>query len=166
MPRIDFTDLPDDARLWVFPVQEPLQEEELSTLREAVRTFLDGWEAHGTPLTGGYAVEDGRMVLVAVDQASVPPSGCSIDSMVRVLKGLERTFGKRILDQAPVYFRDDSGAIRALSRAEFRVAAREGRVTPDTPVFDTTLTELGAYRSGRLEVPARESWHGGVFFAE
>lgn len=164
MPRIDFAQLPDDARLWVFPVQEPLEDEELSALQDAVRTFLDGWEAHGTPLTGGYTVEDGRMVLVAVDQASVPPSGCSIDSMVRVLKGLERSFGKPMLNQTPVYFRDESGEIRAVSRADFRAAARAGRVTPDTRVFDTTLTELGAYRSGRLEVPARDSWHGGAFF--
>lgn len=164
MPRADFRELPDDARLWVFPVQEPLDEDELAALEDAVRTFLDGWEAHGTPLTGGFTVADGRMVLVAVDQASVPPSGCSIDSMVRVLKGLERSFGKRMLNQAPVYFRDESGRIRSLSRSDFRAAAREGRVTPETPVFDTTLTELGAYRAGRLELPARESWHGGVFF--
>lgn len=164
MPRIDFAQLPDDARLWVFPVQDKLEGEQATALHDAVRTFLDGWEAHGTPLSGGYTVEDDRMVLVAVDQASVPPSGCSIDSMVRVLKGLERSLGKRMLNQAPVYFRDESGEIRSLSRAGFRAAAREGQVSPDTRVFDTTLTELGAYRAGRLEVPARESWHGAVFF--
>ena len=51
-----------------------------------------------------------------------------------------------------------------MSRSEFRQAARDGTVTPDTLVFDTTLTSLADLRAGRFERPARESWHGTAFF--
>lgn len=164
MPRIDFDRLPDDSRIWVFPVQSPLNEEELGAVSDAVTGFLDGWAAHGTPLTGAYRWAEDRFLVVAVDQASVPPSGCSIDSMVRVLKGLESRLGKGLVDHSRVYFRDRDGVIRQGTRAEFKAAAADGRVTAETHVFDTTLTSLAAFREGRLEVPARQSWHGSVFF--
>ncbi|UCC25757.1 MAG: hypothetical protein JSU98_01420 [Gemmatimonadales bacterium] len=164
MPRVPFDALPDDSRLWVFPVPDPLEPGQVDTLLRTVEDFLHGWAAHGAPLTAGYSWEEDRFLLVAVDQASVPPSGCSIDSMVRVLKELEGSLGQRIVDHGPVYYRDSAGEVHRLSRKEFRAAGQAGSVTPETPVFDSTLTDLGAFRAGRLEVPARESWHGAVFF--
>lgn len=164
MPQTNFDQLPDDSRLWVFPVQEPLDPTEQDALSAAVSGFLDGWAAHGTPLTGAFTWTADRFLLVAVDQASVPPSGCSIDSMVRVLKGMEATLGKGIVDHSRVYYRDESGQVRQADRASFKAAARQGEVSSDTLVFDTTITSLGALRSGKLEVPARSSWHGSVFF--
>jgi hypothetical protein len=165
MPRTDFDALPDHARIWVFPVQDELSGTEVELLLQAVDGFLDGWAAHGAPLTGARAWVEDRFLLVAVDPTTVPPSGCSIDSMVRALQGVENRTGKRIVGHGPLYLRGSDGSIERMSRAEFREAAREGRVTLETPVFDTTLTALADYREGRFERPAGESWHGPAFFA-
>lgn len=164
MPRVPFESLPADARLWVFPVHEPLDGLEVQRLSSDVESFLDSWAAHGDPLTSAYAWEEDRFLLIAVDQRSVPASGCSIDSLMRVFKETEARTGKRVLGHGPVYFRGVGGEIIGMSRGEFRDAASEGEVTRDTPVFDTTLTSLGDFRAGRLEVPARDAWHGAVFF--
>ncbi|HSG49286.1 MAG TPA: hypothetical protein VLA43_15805 [Longimicrobiales bacterium] len=164
MPQVPFESLPDDARLWIFAVQDRLEPEQVTQLREAVSGFLEGWAAHGDPLTAGYAWVEDRFLLVAVDQRTVPPSGCSIDSLMRALKELEARFGKRLVDHGPVYLRSGAGEVIRMSRKDFRDAASSGAVTPESRVFDTTLTSLGAFRSGRMEIPARESWHGGAFF--
>lgn len=165
MPRTDFDSLPDHARVWVFPVQDPLTPSEVDSLLEAVDGFLDGWAAHGAPLSGARDWVEDRFLLVAVDPTTVPPSGCSIDSMVRALQGVEDRLGKKIVGHGPLYLRAEDGSVARMTRAEFRQAAKEGRVTLDTSVFDTTLTALGDLRAGRLERPARESWHGSAFFA-
>ncbi|MCH7890134.1 MAG: hypothetical protein IH921_01390, partial [Gemmatimonadetes bacterium] len=94
---------------------------------------------------------------------SVPPSGCSIDAMVGVLKDQERRLGLRILDNTPVWFVAD-GEVQRISRSEFGRLAEEGAVGPDTVVFDNTVTRLKDARLGRWEGPARESWHQKVFF--
>ena len=165
MPRVTFDALPDDARLWVFPVQDPLDADEVRTLLDEVDAFLDGWAAHGAPLTGARRWVEDRFLLVAVDQRSVPPSGCSIDAMVRVLKAMEARSGKTLVGHGPLYLRGEDGGVRAMSRSEFRAAARAGEVSTGTPVFDTTLTSVGAWRAGRFELPAGESWHGTAFFS-
>ena len=163
MPMVPFEALPDESRLWVFAVERTLTDADQESFLSAVDLFLETWVAHGVPLTCGRDLRRGRFLLVAVDEASAPPSGCSIDAMVGVLKDQERRLGLRILDNTPVWFVAD-GEVRRISRPEFSRLAEEGAVGPDTVVFDNTVTRLKDARGGRWEGPARESWHQRVFF--
>ncbi len=166
MPKVEFDVLPDDARLWVFPVTSPLAADDEARLLAGVDAFVDQWKAHGVPLRAGRAWREGRFLLVAVDPHSEPPSGCSIDALLRELKGFEAEVGVTLTDHASVFYRDGGGRIQAVTRAAFRALARDGAVTPDTAVFDTTLTRVDQLRAGALEAPARETWHGRAFFRE
>ena len=163
MPMVPFDTLPDDSRLWVFGVERTLEEAEQESFLSAVDLFLETWAAHGTLLRCGRDWRRDRFLLVAVDQASEPPSGCSIDAMVGVLKDQERRLRVRVLDNTPVWFLAD-GEVRRMSRPEFRRLAEEGAVNPDTVVFDNTVTRLKDARQGLWEGPAREHWHQRVFF--
>ena len=163
MPMVPFEVLPDESRLWVFAVERTLVEADQENFLSAVDRFLETWAAHGVPLTCGRDFRRGRFLLVAVDETSAPPSGCSIDAMVGVLKDQERRLGLRILDNTPVWFVAD-GEVQRISRPEFSRLAEEGVVGPDTVVFDNTVTRLKDVRAGRWEGPARESWHQRVFF--
>ena len=58
----------------------------------------------------------------------------------------------------PICFRD-GGEIRVVARAEFTELVEQGKVTGDTVVFDGTLSSVGAFRDGKWEVAARDSWH-------
>ncbi len=162
MPMVSFEALPDGSRLWVFGVERALAGADREAFLSAVDQFLETWEAHGVPLTCGRDWRWERFLLVAVDEDSEPPSGCSIDAMVGVLKKQERRLGMQIIDNTPVWFVAD-GEVRRVSRQDFHRLAEEGAVGPDTVVFDNTVTRLKDARAGRWEVPARESWHQRVF---
>lgn len=163
MSRISFDDLPDTARVWVFQATRALDESEREDLLSAVDDFLEGWTAHGTPLRGGRAWRYDRFLIVGVDEERAPPSGCSIDALVRVFKEKERELDVSLLDRAPVWFRGEDG-IRCVSRSEFRELADEGRVGPETVVFDGSVTRMSELRDGAWEAPARDRWHGRAFF--
>jgi hypothetical protein len=163
MPMVPFEALPDESRLWVFGVERTLAEAEQESFLSAVDRFLETWVAHGVPLTCGRDWRRGRFLLVAVDEASAPPSGCSIDAMVGVLRAQERRLGVRVLDNTLIWFMAD-GEVRRISRSEFGRLAEEGAVGPDTVVFNNTVTRLKDARLGRWEGPVRESWHQRVFF--
>jgi hypothetical protein len=165
MPAVPFETLPDDSRLWVFGVERSLAKAEQDSLLSAVDSFLETWVAHGMPLTCGRDWRHERFLLVAVDQASVPPSGCSIDAMVGVLKDQERRLGVRVLDNTPVWFLMD-GVVQRLARPDFRKLVEKEAVSPDTVVFDNTVTRLKDAREGPWEGPARASWHQKVFFRQ
>lgn len=161
MPRIDFENLPGHGRLWVFPASRPLTETETARTTELVDEFLDQWAAHGVPLRSGRQMREGRFLLVGVDVDAEAPSGCSIDALVNRLRALGTEMEVTLIDHGPVWYRAGE-EIRSASRPDFKALAARGEVTPDTTVFDTSLTKVS--EAGALEKPARESWHGRAFF--
>jgi hypothetical protein len=82
--------------------------------------------------------------------------------MVHHLELVERKLGVALLDHGPVLFRQHE-AIARLPRPAFAELARRGDVSPDTIVFDNTVTRVADVREGRWERPARESWHARAF---
>jgi hypothetical protein len=162
MPVVPFDELPGDSRLWVFAAERPLSSAEAESLLAVVDQFLAHWKAHGVPLTAARDWRYDRFLLVGVDEAAAGASGCSIDAMVKQLQQLESAIGASLLDHGPVLFRRGN-AIERLPRPEFAALARAGAVSPETVVFNNTLTRVGDVREGKWETPARASWHARAF---
>ena len=163
MPRISFDSLPDSARLWVFAASRPLTTDEQKPLLAAVDAFLDEWNAHRVPLDAARDFRHDRFLIVGVDEEAAGVSGCSVDSLVRTMKGLGQQLGVELIDHASVFYRDAAG-VRRVSRDDFGDAVTRGEVTRDTVVFDNTVSTAGQLRAGRWEAPASTTWHGRAFF--
>lgn len=162
---VPFTDLPDDARVWIFASPEALTAEQSNALLERVDSFLEGWHAHGHAVVGGRDWRYERFLVIAADERATGVSGCSTDSLYRVFKAAERDLGIHLLDGSLVWYRDGE-EIRSATRPEFRDRVRQGEVRPDTIVFDNTAPTVGDLRAGRWERPMRDSWHWRAFGAQ
>jgi hypothetical protein len=158
MPRVSFDSLPDDARVWVFGAASGITGPPSEQLLAAVDDFLAQWNAHGSPLVCGRDWRDDRFLAVGVDQSTAGASGCSIDGLFRTLARLEPVLGTTMLGGGRVYYRDADGRVNATTRSAFNQLVAEGRIGPDTPVFDTTITSASAWRA-EFERPMRASWH-------
>lgn len=154
MPRVSFADLPDSARLWVFASDRQLRPDESKALLAEVDAWLDQWKAHGAPLRSAREWREDQFLAIGVDPTTEQASGCSIDALFRSLQQLGTRFGTSLVAGGRVFYRDASGAPRMAPRSEVQ---RE--ITMDTTVFDTSLTDAGAYRA-RFERPASETWVG------
>lgn len=165
MRQRTFAEMPDAARVWVFAAPRALSEEEAARLLERVDDFLPRWHAHGHPVVGARDWRHDRFLLVAADEEATGVSGCSTDSLFRVLKEAEREIGTTLLDASRVWFRAADGEVASATRAEFREMVRRGEAGPETTVFDNTAASVGAVRSGAWERPLRESWHARAFGA-
>jgi hypothetical protein len=159
---VPFTELPDEARLWIFSSAEAPAPAVAEELLARVDAFLEEWHAHGHPVVGGRDWRYGRFLMVAADEAATGVSGCSTDALFRVFKGAERDLGISLLDGSLVWYREGN-EIRSASRGEFRERVRQGVITPETIVFDNTAATVGDLRAGRWERRMEESWHGKAF---
>lgn len=160
--RIAFSSLPPDARLWIFAAERPLSPPEQERVLGVVDAFLDEWKAHGHPLASARDLRYAQFLLVGVDESQEGASGCSVDTMVRSLTTLERQMGVELVNHGPVLYRTPQGVARE-PRPAFADRAKRSEVTPDTVVFNNTLTRVGELPD-QWEVPARASWHGKAFF--
>lgn len=125
-------------------------------LRE-VDAFLSQWKAHGAPLRCARDWTHDRFLAIGVDPTAEQASGCSIDGMFRGLLALEHALNTRLVAGGRVFYRDAAGAPQTTHRADIAALAERGVFTPDTRVFDTSITSAADWRV-RFERPARETW--------
>lgn len=157
-----FPDFPDEARLWVYALAKPLSPEDGARVTARLNDFLREWNSHGTRVTGAFEVYENRFVLIAgyVDDGV---SGCSTDSMVRVMKQLREESGIDGFDRTLVFFRDSENRVQAVGREDFKALVGAGKVDADTTVFDATIQFVGDLHRGSFETMFAKSWHAAAF---
>jgi hypothetical protein len=150
MPVVPLDSLPDSARVWIFGSDKRLGEDAVKTLMRDVGDHLANWKAHGEPLTVGSQLLDDRFLVVAVDQSTTGASGCSIDGLFRVLQAVQVKLGVNLVGGGRLFYRDRQGEVQCAPRADLDELRASGAITPDTVVFNTTITDLGTFR-GKFE---------------
>ncbi len=161
MPIVEFDQLPDSARIWVYGADRDLTSDEESRLLEAVDDFLSRWAAHGVPLHNARRWDEDRFLTIGVDSTKEGASGCSIDGLYRALKALESSIGARIVTSGLIYYRGNDGKIHSVTRDEFSDLAAKGEINGDTEVYDLSVTSLNEWKS-RFKSRAHDSWHASL----
>lgn len=154
-----FSALPNDARLWIHASAAPLPEATQTALLNRLSTFMDGWASHQNAVEGAATILHDRFLVVAASTGSGDISGCGIDDLAHAVDEAASTLDIDWVPALHVLYRTRDGSVETASRRSFQQAAEAGSVSADTPVFDLSLTTLGALRNGQFEQPARESWH-------
>ena len=161
MPMTSFENLPDSSRTWVFGSDRTLDPSKSEKLLKEVDRFLAQWKAHGAPLTSARDWKYGRFLTIAVDQSTEGASGCSIDGLFRSLKALEPQLGASLVTSGLVFYKDAKGEIQSVDRERFGSLSAHGKISPETRVFDPTVTTLGEWKA-KFENRAKDSWHAGL----
>lgn len=155
-----FSALPDDASLWIHTADASLEGATQTALLNRLSEFMETWTSHQHPVHGAATVLHDRFLVVAA--ASDGPddiSGCGIDALTHAIDDAAAALGLSWVPALHVLYRAPDGTVTAVPRRVFQQRAEEGLLTLETPVFDPSLCTLGALRAGRLERPARASWH-------
>lgn len=154
---IDFEQLPDSARVWIYQANREFKEEELPELKRELKKFVEQWTVHGADLKAGFDIRYNRFIILGVDENFATTSGCSIDSSVHFIQHLQEKFEVDLLDKMNVTFRQGD-YITHKELSDFRKMVKNRSVSPKTIVFNNlmnTKAELDEF----WEVPLEESWH-------
>ncbi|GAB3924243.1 hypothetical protein [Larkinella terrae] len=153
---IPFNQLPDTARVWVYQSARPLTDAEVSAIENDLQPAVDGWAAHGTPLLGSAKLLNNRFLIVAVDEGHHQPSGCSIDSSVGWVREFARALNTDFFDRSAAFVAAD-GTIETVALPQIKTAVAEGRLTPETTVFNN-LVATKADLLTNWQIKASDSW--------
>ena len=154
-----FSTLPDDARLWIHASAAPLSDATQEALLDRLSAFMDDWTSHQNAVEGAATILNDRFLLVAASASGGDISGCGIDDLTHAVEDAASALKIKWAPALHVLYRTPDGDVAAVSRRTFQERGEEGTVTPNTSVFDPSITSLGALREGAFEQPARESWH-------
>lgn len=158
---VPFENLPEEARVWIYQSDRKFSEAELAELDAALKTFIEGWAAHGTGLEASYQIKYNRFIILAVNQKPQSATGCSIDASVHFIQELEKKYNVSLLDKMNVTFKTGEH-IAHKPLKDFKRMAKEKAVSANTIVFNNLVNTIGELQDF-WEVPASESWHSRFF---
>ena len=153
---IDFNQLPDDARVWVYQASRPLSDGDVTAINQALQPALSQWAAHGQALLASAQVIENRFVVVGVDEGYNLPSGCSIDSSVRTLRQLGESLSIDFFDRSAAISAAD-GAVQTIDLPGIKSAVSDGVITSETIVFNTLVKTKAEFLTN-WHLRAADSW--------
>jgi hypothetical protein len=153
---VDFAQMPDTAKLWIYQAGRQLSVEEVKTISAILLPFTQQWLAHGQPLRTGYKIMYDRFLILAVDESLNNASGCSIDGSTRVVKQIEDTVGVSFMDRTIVAFLDHD-KVFTLKITELEEGLQSKKWDKETLTFDN-LVPVKAMLEKAWVVPARDTW--------
>ncbi|GAB3911636.1 hypothetical protein GCM10028803_53590 [Larkinella knui] len=153
---ISFNQLPDTARVWVYQAARELTDAEVTAIENDMQSAVDSWAAHGTPLLGSAKLLNNRFLIVAVDEGHHLPSGCSIDSSVRWVRGIGQALNTDFFDRSAAFV-TASGSIETVALPQIKAAVTEGRITPETTIYNN-LVATKAELLNHWQIRAADSW--------
>jgi hypothetical protein len=145
-----FSTLHENSRIWVYQSNQFLSEEQVSLVELKLKSFVSGWNNHGTALKGEGLVLFNLFIVLAVDESEIGASGCSIDSSMRIIKELESELGVSFTDRMKLAYLEDKIILTSLQ--ELPSTVHEG-----TWVFNNLVTNLGEWKSSWL-APLQKTW--------
>lgn len=160
-----FPALPDSARLWVHVAGHDVTPQAQKAVVDVLQSFFETWDSHGRPVTGQAAWRDDQFLFVAahIDAPGQSISGCATDALVQTVDQAAHMQEISWASALTVVYRPPEGGVSVVPRTEFADLASQEAVDATTPVFDPSITELRALRSGAFEQPAGSTWHARAF---
>ena len=158
---VEFNELPDNARVWIYQANRPFTQEELNTIEVETKTFVENWTRHGKGVRGSYTVKYNQFLIIASDQDFVEVSGCSIDASVHLVQEFQKAFDIDMLNKLTIGFKVDEN-INTVDMFAFKKYVTEGKITSNTTVFNNMVNTKEALAT-EWEVPAINSWHKRFF---
>ncbi|MBZ9626894.1 ABC transporter ATPase [Psychroflexus sp. CAK1W] len=154
---VEFNELPDSSRVWVFQANRGFSEDELEQIKPKIKGFLENWTVHGQSLKAGFEIRYNRFIVLGLDESQANASGCSIDASVHFIQGLEKEYNVDLLDKMNVSFKNgEFVAYKPL--LDFKKMVKQKAVSPQTIVFNNLVNTKSEYKEF-WEVPMTESWH-------
>ncbi|AOW10422.1 hypothetical protein [Flavobacterium gilvum] len=158
---VPFENLPGESRIWIYQSNRKFSDAEMSEIETDLQSFLSEWAAHGTSLESSYLLKYNRFIIIAINQEVQAATGCSIDSSVEFIQGLEKKYDVDLLDKMNVTFKQgDHIAHKTLM--DFKKMVKDKSVNENTIVFNNLVNNIEEFNES-WEVPAIDSWHSRFF---
>jgi len=147
---VDFNTTADQSRIWIYAAEHKLTNDQENHILKSISDHLQNWEAHKVPLSAGVTILENRFIVVALDESENGASGCSIDTLQKLIQNLEKELSICLLNRLNVFCKIED---EILCIPSFKL---EGIVKANTLFYDLTIqkkSELHSYLK-----PISEGW--------
>lgn len=150
--------LPLDSKIFIFQADRFLTPADIELIDNKMNRFLPTWATHGEELTADFCVKHNLFLIVGNDEGKVATSGCSKDSLTRVIQGIGNAIGVDFFNRLNVSYQSDKEELKIVDMAEFKALMQKDEIRQTTLVFNNLIETKGELEEKWL-VAVKNSWH-------
>lgn len=154
---VDFEELPEDAKVWVYPSSRKFYPNEIEAIEEKVKTFIESWKSDDETFKASYQFLHNRFIVIAADDITTPLKNIDIDASVSFILGLEQEYEIALLDRMNVCFKQGEH-VQYKDLKDFKKLLKNKALTGKSIIFDNLITTKQDFENF-WEIPIEESWY-------
>ena len=145
-----YSELPSHSKVFIYQSDKELNNKELPQIKNLLTDFSTNWQTHGRPVCNSFKLFN-YFICFFVDESSYTTSGCSLDSMVGLIKSIGVQFNIDFFNRNNIAFIDNMQT-KLLSINDFKDLIR-----PDMIVYNNLVKNKSEFESS-WKSPVRETW--------
>lgn len=153
---VPFEKIGDQARIWVYQANRKFNSQESKIISEALVSFIQGWQVHGSPMHASFEVRFDQFIILAADEGVNAASGCSIDDSVRTFKKLGSELNVDFFDRSLVTFKNEE-EVFTIATGDLKSKLNEGKWDGNSLVFNNLVATKKDLNEKWL-APAKSTW--------
>lgn len=145
-----------DSRVWVYQSSRLFSIDEALEIEEMLKEFVQQWKSHGAPVKGAAYLFFGLFIILMADETATGVGGCSTDSSVRMIKGIEQRFSVNMFNRTTLAF-VIKDKVQLLPMSQLQYGVDHDFINSDTIYFNNLVQTKDELEKNWI-VPIKESW--------
>jgi len=154
---VDFEEIPEDAKVWVYPASRKFYPNEIEALEEKVKTFVTNWKSNDETFKASYKFLYSRFIILTADDITTELSNADIDASVSFILSVQDTYEVALLDRMNVCFKQGEH-VQYKELKDFKKLLKNKALTSKSIIFDNLVNTKQDF-DNFWEIAIEESWY-------
>jgi hypothetical protein len=154
---VDFEEIPEDAKVWVYPSSRKFYPNEIIVIEEKIKKFIESWKSDDTSFKASYKFLHNRFIILTADDIATELSNADMDAAVSFILNLQETYEVALLDRMNVCFKQGEH-VQYKDLKDFKKLLKNKALTGKSVIFDNLVNTKQDFDSF-WEITIEESWY-------
>ncbi|MFQ3306532.1 MAG: hypothetical protein ACI9JT_000516 [Polaribacter sp.] len=154
---VDFEEIPEDAKVWVYPSSRKFYPNEIEALEEKIKTFVESWKSDDATFKASFKFLYNRFIILTADDIATELSNTDIDASVSFILTLQETYEVALLDRMNVCFKQGEH-VQYKDLKDFKKLLKNKALTGKSIIFDNLVNTKQDF-DNFWEIGIEESWY-------
>ena len=154
--RVEFNQLPNDARVWVYAASQALSVPQKELIQASADKFTDEWTAHQMPISASFKIINDVFLVFAADLSKHDISGCGIDKSIHLVQQWEQQLGINLFNRLQIEF-EQNGKIAFGTKGKVAELLANNAINHQTLFYNKLVTNVGELNT-QFCIPLVNSW--------
>ncbi|MBK6935510.1 MAG: hypothetical protein IPH18_00410 [Chitinophagaceae bacterium] len=145
-----------DSKVWVYQSNRIFSMGEALEIEDLLKDFISKWTSHGATVKGEAHLFFGQFIVLIADETATTVGGCSTDSSVRMIKGIEKRYAVNMFDRTTLAF-VVKDKVQMLPMQQLQYAVDNGFINDITLHFNNLVATKKELVNNWI-VPLKDSW--------